>query len=124
MNRRQFLKNMAALAAVPGIIKAENAMKIWVPPEPIIILPDNAFERMTWTSNQQTITFTNGADGRIVASTPYPIDDPRLIWADNAGRIMTENINSRMYAQIERQLQDEFMATGRVELHTRWVKVA
>jgi hypothetical protein len=32
LTRRQFLKNTAALLAIPAIVKAENIMKIWVPP--------------------------------------------------------------------------------------------
>lgn len=33
MNRRNFLLNSAALIAAPGLVKAENIMKIWVLPE-------------------------------------------------------------------------------------------
>ena len=37
MNRRDFLKTMIAAAAAPAIVKADNIMKIWVPPEKRII---------------------------------------------------------------------------------------
>ena len=37
MNRRDFLKTMIAAAAAPAIVKAENIMKVWVPPEKKII---------------------------------------------------------------------------------------
>ena len=33
MNRRNFLKGSAALFAAPAIVKAENIMKIWTPPD-------------------------------------------------------------------------------------------
>ncbi len=61
MNRRGFLGAMLGLAAAPAIVKAENIMKIWVPPEPSIItlgqdvvtvgsefLGNNAFTIETW----------------------------------------------------------------------------
>lgn len=40
MTRRTFLKTTGALFAAPAIVKAENIMKIWTPPEQQIILPD------------------------------------------------------------------------------------
>ncbi len=40
MNRRGFLGAILAAAAAPAIVKAESLMKIWVPPEPKILLPD------------------------------------------------------------------------------------
>lgn len=36
MDRRQFLKGTAALFAAPAIVKAENIMPIWVPPQRVI----------------------------------------------------------------------------------------
>lgn len=36
-SRRSFLRTMMLAAAAPAIVKAENIMKIWVPPEPEII---------------------------------------------------------------------------------------
>ena len=42
MTRRQFLKTAAAAVAAPAIVKAENIMPIWVPPEPKIIEPSVA----------------------------------------------------------------------------------
>lgn len=37
MNRRNFLKSMIAVASAPAIVKAENIMKVWVPPEKTIL---------------------------------------------------------------------------------------
>lgn len=37
MNRRQFLQAMLAAGAAPAIVKAENLMKIWVPPAPKVV---------------------------------------------------------------------------------------
>lgn len=39
MNRRGFLQAMLAASVAPAVVKAENIMKIWVPPEPEIIKP-------------------------------------------------------------------------------------
>jgi len=36
ISRRSFLKGTAALFAAPAIIKAENLMDVWTPPEPEI----------------------------------------------------------------------------------------
>lgn len=47
MNRRGFLKAMLAGMAAPAIVKSENIMKIWTPPEdiitydPLVTIPDN-----------------------------------------------------------------------------------
>lgn len=38
MNRRQFLQTSGALFCAPAIVKAENLMKIWVPPEKKIVV--------------------------------------------------------------------------------------
>lgn len=38
MTRRQFFQTSAALFCAPAIVKAENLMKIWVPPEKKIIV--------------------------------------------------------------------------------------
>ena len=35
--RRIFLKGLLAVVAAPAIVKADNLMKIWVPPEPRIV---------------------------------------------------------------------------------------
>ncbi len=40
ISRRGFLKAMLAAAAAPAICKAENLMKIYVPPQEIILLPE------------------------------------------------------------------------------------
>ena len=40
MNRRSFLKGAAALVLAPGIVHAENIMKIWVPKGNRILTPD------------------------------------------------------------------------------------
>lgn len=44
MTRRQFLKTIAAAAAAPAIVKAENIMPIQVPPEPKIVTSVDVFE--------------------------------------------------------------------------------
>ncbi|MCP4331656.1 MAG: hypothetical protein GY785_03280 [Gammaproteobacteria bacterium] len=37
MNRRKFLTGVSALFCAPAIIKAENSMKVWVPPSKLIV---------------------------------------------------------------------------------------
>lgn len=37
VSRRGFLKGMLGLAVAPAICKAENLMKIWVPPQELVI---------------------------------------------------------------------------------------
>jgi len=39
MDRRDFLKTILATATAPAIVKADNIMKIWTPPEKKIIYP-------------------------------------------------------------------------------------
>lgn len=39
MNRRDFLKTTGLIVAAPAIVRAESLMKIWVPPEPKILIP-------------------------------------------------------------------------------------
>ena len=65
MDRRGFLKSMLAAAAAPAIVKAENLMKLYVPPQEIVVpepvgmtfdgcgdympVPDSAFGDGDWT---------------------------------------------------------------------------
>jgi hypothetical protein len=37
MNRREFLTGLLALGAAPAIVRAESLMKIWTPPQDIIL---------------------------------------------------------------------------------------
>lgn len=39
MNRRNFLATCLALSAAPAIVRAESLMKLWVPPQGIILPP-------------------------------------------------------------------------------------
>jgi hypothetical protein len=54
MNRRHFLSIIAAGLAAPAIVKAENIMRIWTPPEQKIV---NPFEGM-WQDATGTIPVT------------------------------------------------------------------
>ena len=36
MNRRGFIKGVAGLFVAPAIVKAENIMRIWVPPQGVV----------------------------------------------------------------------------------------
>ena len=61
MNRRHFLSIIAAGLAAPAIVKAENIMRIWTPPERTIV---NPFAGM-WQDTRRTIPVT--AVGQSVA---------------------------------------------------------
>ena len=38
LNRRRFIRNMAGLFVAPAVVKADNLMKVWVPPEKKIMV--------------------------------------------------------------------------------------
>lgn len=46
LSRRRLLATLAAASAAPAIVKAENLMKIWVPPESRFILKSRS---IGWT---------------------------------------------------------------------------
>ena len=54
MNRRHFLNIIAAGLAAPAVVKAENIMRIWTPPEQAIV---NPFAGM-WQDEAGTIPVT------------------------------------------------------------------
>jgi hypothetical protein len=56
MDRRGFIKTMLAAATAPAIVKADNIMRVWVPPEKkiitneIYISPDNSLTDGAWVN--------------------------------------------------------------------------
>lgn len=74
MDRRGFLKAMLAAAAAPAIVRAESLMKIYVPPEPKLFVPEdsivqglefgtNDFTVETWIKKPETEGMIFGGDG-------------------------------------------------------------
>lgn len=67
MNRRGFLKAAAMIVAAPAIVKAENLMKVWVPPEKKIITPETSVIKISDgildVGHVFTITGYNNPDG-------------------------------------------------------------
>ncbi len=57
MNRRGFLTSCLALSAAPAIVRAESLMKLWVPPQGLMVEPNTLnsfmhsqeFTSSTWT---------------------------------------------------------------------------
>ena len=49
MNRRKFLLGSSSLFCAPAIVKAENIMSIWVPPEKHIYVGDYHFNNIDFS---------------------------------------------------------------------------
>lgn len=75
MNRRNFLKSMIAVASAPAIVKAENIMKVWVPPEKKLIVGQSFADLVdeldeAKTSIQQQILKILGENNQVLAEIP------------------------------------------------------
>jgi hypothetical protein len=53
MKRRDFLKGMLAASCAPAIVKAENIMRIAVPPEPAIVIGEDVYANVITIGNMQ-----------------------------------------------------------------------
>lgn len=86
MNRRHFLSIIAAGLAAPAIVKAENIMRIWTPPEPKII---NPFEGM-WQDAAGTIPVT-------------AVGQPVGLWHQKYGTLRAYSVVSRPFAVLDKK---------------------
>jgi hypothetical protein len=84
MNRRHFLSIIAAGLAAPAIVKAENIMRIWTPPEQKII---NPFEGM-WQDAAGTIPVT-------------AVGQPVGLWKQKYGTLRANSVVSRPFSVLD-----------------------
>jgi hypothetical protein len=109
ITRRQFLKNSAAVLAIPAIVKAENLMPIWVPPEKKIVVRSLDLDEMTLADLRNLNDYT-------LAQPPMETADAadlRTAWANAAGFMLNKKIEAEILKAYQNQL---IYGTGAIEV--------
>lgn len=99
MNRRGFLQSCLALAAAPAIVRAESLMKIWVPPQEIILARDFAIlnpgqwhrvgVQYTWLGAGRTKFFLDGREVPGIAGMEFKqVDGSFSVGLDEHGSLI------------------------------------
>lgn len=109
ITRRQFLKASAALVAAPAIVKAENLMPIWVPPEKKIKVRSLELDEMTLEDLRRLNDYT-------LAQPPMEsahAADLRTAWANAAGFMLNKKIENEIMKAYQNQM---LYGTGALEI--------
>jgi len=114
LTRRQFLKASAALVAAPAIVKAENLMKIYVPPTDIEPLPFRGHFRVPdlrghYATRPQPL---NVHDQRPMAAVEEwaQQNEIRDAWKDRYQTSIRAQYADQAGAAINRKIEDEIYA--------------
>lgn len=109
ITRRQFLKASAALVAAPAIVKAENLMPVWVPPEKKIVVRSLDLDEMTLEDLRRLNDYTLSRPRMETADAA----DERRAWANAAGFAVNEKIEREIMKAYQNQM---IYGTGVVEV--------
>jgi len=98
ISRRGFLKGMLALGAAPAICKAENLMKIFVPPQEILIPTGFSDVKATWLSllgADYDGDYNGDHDGDTASFQAWGHDKGNFLFTGEVGRVLTsqDNVN-------------------------------
>lgn len=109
ITRRMFLKASAALVAAPAIVKAENLMPIWVPPEKKIVVRSLDPDEMTLEDLRRMNDYSLAQE----PMTATEVMDRRKEWANAAGFAVNEKIEREIMKAYEHMM---IYGTGAVEI--------
>jgi len=109
ITRRQFLKASAALVAAPAIVKAENLMPIWVPPEKKIVVRSLDLDEMTLEDLRRLNDYTLSRPRMETVEAA----GERMAWANAAGFMLNKKIENEIMKAYQNQM---IYGTGALEV--------